>query len=246
MTVYVLSKILLSSRYPRSFDDEHVTITLLHMSSKYQAHGLRAQILEYLRPYFPTTLDSWWAKKRRFGERTPFSKKGTIIALANAAEYAAPHLLPAAFLLLNRYYESLEQPWHTGKLNGKRVVLHPSLTNAFLRGRERLGALAMEVVYPRIFRCPSDASEDFRRAWSACERGRDGAIRSLRLAGPGCIVNPFKFSVDKPAWYPDWFCSLCLANLELDYRVGTRVVWGQLPEVFELPVWDVLLKQAKD
>lgn len=214
------------------------------MSSKYEAHGLRAQILEYLQPYFPTTLEGWWAKKRSFSARTPFSEKGAIIALANAAEHAAPHLLPAAFLQLNRYFETHGQ-WHIGELNGAPVALHPSLMVAFWSGRKRLGKLTEAVVYPRMLRCMPDDSDVIRQRWYECEPGRAATVRRLQRVN-GCIMNPFEFSKDKPAWDPMWFCAICLENLEHDYRVGTRQVWQQLPEVFGLPSWDVLLEQEKD
>lgn len=243
-TVGVLSEPSLPRRYPRSFGDEHVTATLLHMSSKYQAHGLRSQILEYLRPYFPTTLDGWWAKKRKSGERNPFSRRSTVIALANAAEHAAPHLLPAAFLLLNRYYESLEQSWYIGKLGGKPVVLHASLKDTFLRGREKLDILARTTVYSRIFLYQRGDSD---RTWYdlKCQPGVLATMEKLKGYRSGCIINPFEFSKDNPAWSPSLLCSSCLANLEHDYRVGTRQLWKQLPEVFGLPNWDVLQKQAE-
>ena len=216
------------------------------MSNKYDAHNLRAQILEYLRPHFPTTLEGWRAKKRKFGERNPFTRKGAIIALANVAEHTAPYFLPAVFLQLNRFYETRAgQPWYTGKIKGVPVKLSDSLMTAFWLGRKKLGEVAEAVVYPRLFKCLPDDSDAVRRAWERCERGRTAAIGTL-VRAQGCVVNPFNFSKDKPAWNPRLLCVTCLENFERDYRMGTRQVWQQLPEIFGLPNWGVLLEQGKD
>ncbi|GJE90723.1 hypothetical protein PsYK624_068670 [Phanerochaete sordida] len=222
-------------------DDERLTVALLRLSHKYQAHQLRATLLHALAPLFPTTLDGWYGRPHVAGEglRNPFARKGALIALANAAEHIAPHLLPVVLLSLVPHAAgaTLAAPFAHGRAHGAPVVLHPPLERAVLRARTVLGSLGAHKVYPTL--------EGNMCGRARCERGREATLRSLRGSGKG-LMNPFLKTKLQPGWETYEYCAECLYVLEQDFRHGMRWVWERLPEVFDLPSWEVLLEQAKD
>ncbi|EKM55134.1 uncharacterized protein PHACADRAFT_255543 [Phanerochaete carnosa HHB-10118-sp] len=227
--------------FPRSLlDDESLAATLLRMSHKYHAHKLRAALLAVLEPYFPTTLLDWQQRRRVIGARNPFSKKSAIIHLVNAAEHAAPHLLPAALLALVPFcaHASAESPFGRGVFKNAPVVLHPALEQTVLHAQQTLDRIAREEIYLGLFN-PSNA-DCTGGTW--CDDGRASAIG--KLVNAEGLIDPFQFAKHRPGWKAHLFCAKCLEHLELGFSSGSRAAWEKLPDVFGLPSWRVLLGQV--
>ncbi|GJE90724.1 BTB/POZ domain-containing protein [Phanerochaete sordida] len=226
---------------PSLLSDEASLVGVLRMSHKYQALQLHSALLKSFEPYFPTTLNGWQHRRWHiFGQKTPFSKKSTIIRFANAAEQVAPQFLPAALLALVPFCAEASpgHPFSQAILQHSSVVLSPSLETAVLRVRPALHRLARDEIYHTLFN-PREHGCD-----AQCAQGRRSAIQAL--SDRDGLINPFANVKHKPGWDPKQFCVGCLKHLEEDFSSKSRTAWSTLPELFGLPEWAVLLDQGRD
>ncbi|GJE90725.1 hypothetical protein PsYK624_068690 [Phanerochaete sordida] len=233
------AQILLSAVYDRNalqsaLRSNRSTLALLEKSAEYAFKDLHTAVLDTLSLYFPTTVDAWPTAKRAVDEYRPFSQWGSLIAFANIAGRAAPHLLPAVLLKLLCQYHDSDPLWSMGRFRQEYVELRPPLKIALMNARPILDDIARTKLYPSIFNtamneCPSRKSE--------CEQARERVYLDLEHRN----INPFNNTLD---WSKPW-CSTCRRTLLGDWRAGRDYAWEKLPQAFALPEWENLLRGVR-
>lgn len=223
-------------RYHRALSKGEDIIVLLKMSHKYEAWLLHRQLLEYLTPMFPRTLDSFIESESQTAQQhTPFDYRDFDfnVRIANLARVIeAHHLLPVALYRL----------CHTPPPTVQASELSTDNLIAVLVGRSHLAKRARHhsfiflfqpMFYPKGFRpnCP----------WNGCSPENllpAGALSATmsKLLDDDCWLDPFaKCDLSFPR------CSTCSTVIESDYKKEQSYSWDHLPEFFGLgATWDEL------
>ncbi|KIP08881.1 hypothetical protein PHLGIDRAFT_358088 [Phlebiopsis gigantea 11061_1 CR5-6] len=208
---------------------------VLQLSSKYEVAELHLKAVEILTPICPVTLSTYYAldAKLRAGESLSveclLNTLPALIAVANAASTAAPHLLPFVLLQLIRTSDGDNDVIFGGVIhNNKCIMLKPHLQTSLMNGRSTLTRLARDIVYPSVFghSCPEEGFFcDSLRIQVLSELYRwDGFLDPLRRQ-----ANIFAH-----------FCGSCKNRIKADMFSGRAAVWSELPKAFGLSSWQEL------
>lgn len=249
---------------------------LLKLGHKYEISALKEHILPALERMFPTTLEGFMSPQRdstkafsddkfaslwmdledeestsQWEPPKDFSTLAARVKLANAAEYIAPHLLPAllARLMHSQFTLQHRDPDGAFRLEPLDEDLSPALKRSLLDARANLSDIALTQLYPTLFhvrgRSPFSpkvepqyccTSPRLKTIYSLLEW--DGKIDPLRNLAPH---SSFSHGMNR---FPG-FCGRCLGKLESDYDEGLVILWKKLPGTFGLGSWEALLEQGR-
>ncbi|KAF7293952.1 BTB domain-containing protein [Mycena kentingensis (nom. inval.)] len=202
---------------------------IIRMSHKYEVAGLRRRAFAKLSHYFPTTLQQFDALGPAEVEWISDERSAVILARRTDQEW----ILPAALYTLCRYGRELnilacdEMPvadkyrW----VIGCRKLMEESLK-----------ALA--------FLLDDSTMEDCRES-DVCYRTR---VRARMEAEQRCCFSTSEALFGPlEIWTEDnmkalQVCNGCLNSMRLAHISAREAFWAGLPELFDLPAWDVLEK----
>lgn len=233
-----------------------VVAAFLRLGTKYDIAHIQAEAMARLTteyPLYPTQLDAALhahedpsaVRIYQIAKEESRSKAVgcAIAAIGLAYETQTLCILPAAYYrlcVMAKLDEILDGCAYSD--SAAAVVLPPEHLKCYLRGRDAIVEAQIKEVYPWLdLHNPHNPVHD-------CSP--DLSCREVAMQTYGCILVPIRPKIVALESSPPEFldeamsvlCRSCRHDAFAAQAVGWRKVWDKLPSYFDLPEWDVLLK----
>ena len=205
--------------------------SLLRMTTKYRFQEIRSQILQDLRPAYPTDLSKYKVEGSRFGEAvfgTPLPHPNSVLDLFVTCK--------VAFVLPFAYYRACiaGDPASLGTTDAE-VTLPPNTLKAALRGQARLKADEIQLARKIALQdCP---------AWGACS-GKLPAARTQIFDWIHPEVATQSGILERESFTGTGYCVQCLQIFKQELAKTKKDTWKNLPSYFGLAPWESLAKKS--
>lgn len=199
---------------------------MLRLAAKYDVAYLRLQAAKRLRQWYPDHLRDFILRRKQSSDA--FYPTNIIAALDLARTAQVPSCIPA--ILTDICCLSPTDFLAREGLNVEDQVL---IVTAISRFHKLMRALPLRWLYQHVDACSTPLE---------CPSKRATTILSLELSA--LAHDPIYFGDFRAVLASAGLCQICHDAGDRAYTMGRQMLWEMLPEVFDIPSWDVLRQQS--
>ncbi|KAJ4477208.1 hypothetical protein J3R30DRAFT_3483321 [Lentinula aciculospora] len=211
---------------PPSQTDLSIVGGILRLSRKYDVQFLRKRALLHVQSTYPSNLNAW--KRRETHRSIPPIDNSPFAILPLVREFELDWALPAVLYCLCSY--DITQIVDGVNFKTQPITLDEEDKRKVLIGRAELVHLQTKLSFACLRStphpdCPSpvDCAEQFRK-W-------------LNHVSSWNIADPLDYLDENWDTLEGDLCLACFTRLKSDTEETQREIWGQLPQIFGLPLW---------
>lgn len=201
---------------------------VVRLGHKYQMNDLVADVVSYLKRYYPSILDEW-ALGRLYTPEVPFERVHAIGVVNLARLVNEPLLLPTALLMCCTLDKDITRGFV--REDGTRETLSPDDIGQCFAARTQLTKQMILILF-YIFE-PNVSIECAEP--SECRAGLESMLHNARVALRK-VADPDVFRPFVRAFGPSLVCASCQDMLRARDVDARSLYWITLPAIFDLPL----------